>query len=196
MNRVAELQMTPGIHRYTLGGAVVPNVTDILDGCGIGDLDHVAPHILEAARERGTTVHNACAFYDQGETWYYKNPAHEPYVDSYIRFRKDTGFEPTLIECRVLSEKYGYCGTLDRVGDLQGVETQIDFKTGSAGPGTGPQTAAYNQAVEESYGIRPARRFALVLNPGKYELVPLTDSGDWKVFLAALTVHNFKTRKP
>lgn len=195
MNRVSQLRFDEGAHLYTLEGAPVPNVTTILDGVGIGEIVGVNGAVLEAARARGTAVHAACADFDRGGLDITSYPqACFPYIEAYIKFTQDTGFEPTLIECKVLSEKYGYCGTLDRVGDLQGVETEIDLKTGSVGPAAGPQTAAYSEGADESYGIRPKRRFALVLNPGRYELVPLTDPNDWKIFMAALTVHHYKAR--
>lgn len=194
-NRVSQLQFDAASHRYTLDGGDVPSVTTILSGSGVTHFGGPKGPDAEAAMLRGRLVHQGCEDYDNGALD--MAAVREdciPYVQAYIKFVADTGFAPMLIEAKVLAEKHGYCGTLDRFGELQGIDTLIDLKTGSCGRSAGPQTAAYAYAALESYGVEAKRRFALVLTPSGYKLEPLTDAQDWKVFLAALTVHHFKAR--
>ncbi len=88
------------------------------------------------------------------------------------------------------SEKYGYAGTLDLLGELPTGPALIDAKsTVTLYPTVGPQTAAYAELVK-----RPKiNRYALMLSPdGNYELKHLNNRGDWSVFLAAITIHNWR----
>lgn len=194
--RVDLLQFQEDGHRYTLRGEPMQSVTQILDAAGIGDLSFVPLEVRDAARARGQAVHQAVQDLLQGTLDFAEISAHVvPYIRAFERFMVDAKFEPLLSEALVLSEKHGYCGRLDLFGPLQRVQTLIDVKSGSAGPGAGPQTAGYNLALQESYDLHATRRFALVLNPGKYELVPLQDQNDLRVFLAAVTVAHYQQRK-
>ncbi|MGH7194841.1 MAG: hypothetical protein ACREJM_15095 [Candidatus Saccharimonadales bacterium] len=193
----ADLKLSEN-HTYSLEGRQVPGVTSILDSFGLAiNKELVNPVVLAQARWRGTSVHKLTAYYDNGVL---KSSVVQPgdigdRVLQYIKFRRESGFEPELTECRLFSEKYWYAGTLDRVGDIGGVKSLIDIKTVTAGPGAGPQTAAYQVALKESYGIVTLRRYALVLQPDRYELVKLDAQDDWAIFMAALTLTHWKTKR-
>ena len=55
---MAQFEFDPAAHRYTLGGIVLPSVTQILRG--LDDFSNVPARVLEKARDRGNRVHAAC----------------------------------------------------------------------------------------------------------------------------------------
>jgi hypothetical protein len=94
------------------------------------------------------------------------------------------------IEHCLYNADYRYAGTLDRVGDLGGVDVLIDIKTGYEQRATGPQTAAYAACRKATEKLR---RFGCYLQAdGTYRLVPYKERSDWHVFLACLTLINWR----
>lgn len=173
-------------------GVIIPNVTKILKP--LYDFDHIAPAVLNAAAARGKKVHAATEDFDRAGI-YDESFDVAPYLDVWRDFLKETGFVATAMEKIVHSPKYGYVGTLDRFGVLFGKDALIDIKSFAPSPGpSGPQTAAYAQALHEDGGPDPRRikRFALHLSPTKYKLVPLTDKTDFSVFLSCLNIYNWR----
>lgn len=184
-------------HTYTLGGVVMPSVTQVL--APLSDFSKVPRHVLERARQRGTAVHRACELYllgDLDETSLDEEIA--PYYYQFRRFLRESGFRPAKSELRVWSGRYGYAGTLDLAGELGKKQVLIDLKTPIQMPrSTGPQTAAYEAAYREIEDINPRKRihrYGLKLRPEKYDLVPFTNDDDMGVFLALLTVHRWKEK--
>jgi hypothetical protein len=109
------------------------------------------------------------------------DPDTAPLVEQYRRFARDWRFVPEWSEAMVVSERYGYAGTLDLIGYLAGRRAMIDLKTGSyMAPEMGIQLAAYGGA---DYIGRPGTtdRWAipsielnavLQLLPTEYRLIP------------------------
>ena len=202
-----ELVYDPIPHTYTCRGVVVPGVTSCLDG--LNDYSMVPADVLEHARIRGTRVHDATAYYDQGVLdWSTIDEEIAPYLEAWIRFREESGFTPNLIETRVFSLKRWYAGTLDRTGYFSKLkrvphdeETMVDIKaTAMMMPGTGPQTAAYTMALNEErpVGQKIKRRYGVQLAPKlnpPYRLVPYEDKQDENDFLCCLAYKNLLRRK-
>jgi hypothetical protein len=132
-----------------------------------------------------------------------------PYLEKWRAFRAHSGFAPLLSESRVVSRRYRYAGTLDLFGVLNAEAALIDAKRCASVPRTaGPQTAGYEIALREcmpdvvnraAVGPRDGRiyRFALHLTPSErrgWTLVPFTDPNDARVFLSALTTHNWSKK--
>jgi hypothetical protein len=68
----------------------------------------------------------------------------------YEEWRSQAGFQPKLIEQAVWSNTYGYAGTMDWFGSVNGVECVGDWKTGKAIYGEAVlQNAAYVHALKE-----------------------------------------------
>lgn len=182
-------------HEYFLNGVKLPSVTEILKPLS-SYTDAIPDAVMEKARDRGTKVHVATELYDLG-TLDLDNlhPVLRPYLDAWIRFREETGFQPKLSEFRVYSAIYGYAGTLDRTGVLDG-QCVLDIKArAQMTPDTGPQTAAYQRALEElTDEPHPGRYGVLLLPTGKYKLTTYKDRGDFKTFLSCLNVHNFRQK--
>lgn len=181
-------------HEYRLNGVIVPSVTQITDQ--FVDFSFVNPEALELARQRGTAVHIACELDDYNELDESTvDPRIVPYLDAYRKFRYEGGFTPEHTEMRVYSERYGFAGTLDRRGPMNGGKaTLLDIKTGAtASPSWALQTAGYALAYDEMYGATTKGRCVLQLKPnGKYNLIHYKGRNDTKVFLAALAVFNWK----
>ena len=164
---------------------VWPGVTSILTDVGLID----SKWFDEYSRDRGSLVHQACALYDHGvlnmDTL---DPVLLPYVQGWIRFREESGFIPELIEEVVWNETYRYAGTLDRTGTMNDRAVLIDLKSGLAQTWSHLQTAAYAACLPEPY-----LRYVVELNSyGNYKLSEHKDRKDFGVFLAALTLRNWK----
>jgi hypothetical protein len=195
------IEFNEELHEYTdETGKRIPSVTQAL-----GVLESYAgipASVLAKASERGTKVHKAVELHLQGDLDELSlDPDIANYFYSYVRFERETGFSPTASEARVHSKKFGYAGTLDLAGpDPLGSKriAFIDIKTSvQLMPTTGPQLAAYEKAFQEqTKNIRKNLRYGLLLKPdGTYLLQPYTDTTDFSVFLACLTVFNYKGLK-
>lgn len=176
-------------HTYRYEGKVVPSVTQILGR--YVDLSKIPPDVLQRKRDIGVAVHKAIELDVAGDLDDESiSPVWAPYFAGWRKFRAESGLEITASEQKLYSTKYAFAGTLDLAGNLPKIGTAIiDTKTTTGlYPTVGPQVAAYAELA----GAPKAKRFALLLTPdGKYQLEPLTDRGDWNVFLAALTIHQW-----
>jgi hypothetical protein len=188
-------------HTYTLDGRKVPSVTQALKSLP-NDYAMVDPAVLEQAAGLGRAVHKLIELdlADRLDV----NSLDDQLVDYLLQwqaFRATSGFQPILSEARVASSRYRYAGTLDLFGRLNGRLVLIDAKSTAAVPrSAGPQTAGYELALRES---RPdllpigtfVDRFALHLKRDKWQLVPFRDTADQRVFLSALTIHNWSATR-
>lgn len=198
----SRLLFDPTEHRYTLDGRVVPGVTEALKVVSGADYLGVDPEVLANAAARGTAVHRMVELDGQGVLDEAAlDPDLQPYLVGWRRFLRESGLVVLAQEHRVASRRYGYAGTLDIFGVLNGRFALIDVKSvAMVMRSTGPQTAAYETALREWSpellpGDAPVDRFALQLRPGQptpYSLVPFPSRRDARTFLAALECHNFK----
>jgi len=175
-------------HAYKLGDRAIPSVTQALDGAGLVDKQWYT----EEARERGTNVALATQYYDDGELDLAQLPEGlEPYIKGWAAFIADSGFTILANEERVHDPLFGFAGTVDRRGILNNFESIIDIKTGGKSIWHPIQLAGYAMCYQ-----RPLRRVNVYLNPdGKYSVKTHTDPADRGVWLAALTLANFKRGK-
>lgn len=83
-------------HRYTLAGERLPSVTQILQASGLIDFSKIPGPILLGAKARGTAVHKALHYYNEGdldvEEFCAMFPEYAPYVEAWIQFRATSGF--------------------------------------------------------------------------------------------------------
>lgn len=186
------------IPEYMHEGVRLLSVTEALGLAGISAYGggNIPTAVLDKAADRGKRVHYWCELLDQGDIDGLPEEGDEirPYVESYVKFKKDTAFCPRLIEHPATNILFRYAGTVDRTGLLNGKPVIIDLKTCVAlSPVYGPQTAGYAGLVE---GGSAMGRYALQLRKdGKYRLEPYSDPSDWNTFLGALSVAQFKTNK-
>ncbi|MCK9433216.1 MAG: hypothetical protein M0R00_09695 [Candidatus Omnitrophica bacterium] len=171
---------------HDAGGQVVPGVTGILKGAGLID----DRFFDEYSRDRGSLVHQACAMYDRDDLdMDTLDPVLAPYVSGWIKFRKESGFVPALIESIVFNEQYFYAGTLDRTGNMNGQEYILDIKSGAAQPWTAAQLAAYSACLWSNGRKRGAVELR---DDGTYKLTEYKDRNDLQIFLSALAIVNWK----
>ena len=197
---MTEMHFDQETHRYMLGDRPMPSVTQVLAETGIID----TRFFTEDARDRGTAVHLATQYLDEGDLDMESvDPAIRPYLDAWELAIDELGIRILEIEKRVWSSTYGYAGTLDRVATINDEKAIIDIKTGGKpGPATALQLAAYAEAYASGHdpdvvgGLRPPvsyRRFAIWLrNDGTYRPIEYTDRSDINVFRAAVAVWNWK----
>lgn len=162
----------------------LPHVTAILRDAGLVDVSHFTDY----HRDRGSALHQATALLDDGDLDPESvDPAIEARLRQYDRFRQEVAPTWAAIEEPVENATYRYCGTLDRRGTIGVKECIIDIK--------GPTVAAWQALQVAAYAAcfpRPMKRWTLHLSDDGYKLIEHADRNDWKVFLAALTVANWK----
>jgi hypothetical protein len=198
---VPTLRFDPADHRYFLdpSGEEIPGVTRVLEVCGLVDFSMVPSDVLQAAQQRGTAVHQALHYLDDGELD--QDTLDENlhgYVMAYLAFKNQCGFTPHLVEHRVHSLAHRWAGTLDRTGELLrkdgGADPCIvDFKSGLVLPAHRIQLAAYQSGLPDA---RKYRRITLALREDGTYRVHEYDGKDYgrdlNVFHAAVALWHWK----
>jgi len=127
---MAEIVFDEANHEYWVDGELKPNVTRIISYLG-RDYTNVDPFYSQ----RGQAVHLAIQYLNQGildESSL--DDEVKGYVDAYKAFIKEKSFKPLYSELRMYSDIHGFCGTADVIGEMDGLTTLIDYKTGSQIP--------------------------------------------------------------
>ena len=196
------LQFRASDHKYTLRGVVVPSVTQALDS--LNPNGWWPSDKLEEARLRGTLVHKLTEIADQGGDWYEDAVETQlvDYIHAWEAFKQD--FKVTILESeqRVYHTKYRYSGTFDRILKISLTSSPyvVDIKTGEEHSQYAIQLAAYVKAATEMQQSRyhlEHRAVVQLNNDATYKFIeyPTKDlNQDFEVFLAALTIHNWRAR--
>jgi CRISPR/Cas system-associated exonuclease Cas4 (RecB family) len=179
------MHFDPLTHTYTDGGVTLPSVTTLIE-IELG-LDNSWYARYPDAAKRGTAIHEATALIDRGEMvvddfdeWM------GAYLDGWMLFKIDTGFEPHIVERIVGGAELGYAGTVDRVGQIQGVTWVLDIKTGQPQKWHPLQTAAYALAIEELVEGEIHRGCVYLNGKGKYKLKEhenVADYSAWNIMM-------------
>lgn len=161
-----QLTLDQASHVYRLGDRVLPAVTDILVGTGIVD----TTWFTELGRWRGSAVHLACWYDDEGDLDEAQlDPKLRGYLDAYRKFKAETGFKANAIETSLHNPMLGYAGTPDRVGELgDGRPCLPDLKSGAASKATRYQTVAYAACLKNPRTF--VRMEVRLKENGKYSL--------------------------
>ena len=195
-------------HTYRIDGVIVPSVTQVLRLGGLElSFPNVPESIREAAREKGSAVHEACDFFDEEKLdWDHlreKATMLVPYMEAWKDFRfvypmrKDETAEEI-----VWSKALGVAGKLDRrCGD----EIIRDIKTSKRLSWTmGVQLAGYvalylhgTEGVALGDPLRRAfvnvkREVVQLCDDGTYHVERYDDPDDLMLFTAALTITRAK----
>ena len=193
---MAKLLFYDPTHTYTLDGEVIPSVSELTRFISREIYSDIGQFTLDRAAGRGTAIHKATEVLDKYGTVEVSDDA-LPYVQAYIRFRKEHTVEWERIEWAVSHPSGEYAGTIDRYGLLDGLRTLADIKSVSAmDPGHRKLYEAalnlYRRAVEADH---PVERLVLIWlkKDGSYKLVdlPLDDT----LALACLALHRALKRK-
>lgn len=179
----AEIKFDPSVNKFTLGGLVLPRVTEIIDSAGLVD----KAWFTDEHRLRGQAVHTAVLYDIQNDLD--KSSIHESiagYLRGWFLFKSETNFKPIvdLCEKRHWHPLYKYTGMVDLFGPLNYYPAIIDIKTGNA-PTACYQTAAY--AEFPAYKGYMPKRYDLRLFPdGTYTLKWHRKQDDFLTFLSFL----------
>ncbi|MES2415134.1 MAG: hypothetical protein V4614_15110 [Pseudomonadota bacterium] len=194
------LHFEPSTHTYTLGGAVLPSVTQILKP--LYSFHGVSQEVLDAKAALGTAVHRACELLDNDDLDQESEEGKaglEPiagYLAGYVKFKAE--MQPKVLENerQLHHPTHLYAGTIDRRYSIKNDLWDIDLKsTVAMSPIVGLQTAAYSEMFKANGARGRARRGALQLFPdGKYKLWEFKEPSDFAVFLSLLNVLRFKER--
>jgi hypothetical protein len=188
-------------HRYVLDGEPLRSVTGVLRDSGLIDFSHIPSATLEAARARGTAVHHAVHYFNEGDldvaAFRQDFPECAGYLDAWIGFCHERRFEALINERRIASRIHRLAGTLDCLGVLDGHAVLLDFATGNpAECAKDLQTAGYLLLAQEwaaedgllhSFFLRHpvVRRYAVALRAdGSCRVEPYTNRSDYRDFLA------------
>lgn len=194
------------VHEYYWNGVRVPSVTEILDDVGIVDYSSIPFGIREMALQRGADVHTATHYDDENdlefdeELWLANSigyerqyqqtgrglaPTRAGYVSAWRKFRRETRFDPDLIEHQAYNQTYGFAGTLDRMGSSRATSDMlVDIKCGDAPAWTRLQLAAYASFFESP---RRFTRVAVELHKDNSYRLFRWEGKDWLADFAAFT---------
>ncbi len=118
---------------------------------------------------------------------------------SYFEWEKSRSIRTVLVESPLVSDEYGYGGTVDLYAEVNGEPTLVDFKTSKAiWPEHKYQLAAYRQLLEEK---RYAIKNVLILRIGRsedegFEEQRLGDlSKEWGIFTHCLAIYQLRKEK-
>lgn len=183
-------------HEYSVGGRVLPSVTQVLKAFGLisGDYAQMDPFYAE----RGTAVHAACEFHDKGTLDAEAlDPQIVPYLDAWKRFRDEA--RPVIHGIEKRFAHRAYAGTVDRILSLPGTPIGVlDIKTGKPAAWHSVQTFAYAAGGLDGIGStsRDVPRWALYLDgEGRYKLERHQDYGsDALVWGGMLSILEWKRR--
>jgi len=196
----------------TADGKRVPSVTTILGilhkpklldwawQCGCGGLDYKA--VRDQAGDIGTLAHYLIMCHLKGiepDTSEYSQQDIDRAENCFIKYldwltgRK---LEPIFIEEPLVSERYGFGGTIDFFGKIDGQFTLLDFKTGKAiYPEFFYQLAAYKQLLAEQKQPIDVTR---ILRIGRDESEGFEERSigkldkQWEIFLHCLAIYNYQ----
>jgi hypothetical protein len=196
-------------HEYRFNGEVIPSVTQNLEfnryrswrqdpktGLWQHITEYVRPDHLEYARQRGTAVHLATHYDDEGTLDDATvSTAIWPYVLAWRAFKLARKVEILEMEKRRVHSRLKYAGTLDRIalvdlGRRRG-KVVLDLKTGDQ-TGVELQLAGYLDLYRDETGNSEVLgRWSVVLHPERripYTVHEFTNPRDFRIFRAALDV--------
>ena len=115
-------------HKYTLDGEELPSVSELCRFLSREIYNDISQFKLDSAAQRGTAVHKATEVLDKYGTVDVQEDI-LPYVQAYLKFRKEHEVDWKRIEYAVHHPEERYAGTVDRYGLLDGEEALVDLKT-------------------------------------------------------------------
>ncbi len=185
---MSSLHLDPATHTYTLGGVVLPSVSEII--APLTNYDSIPASVLGFARDRGHAVHKMCELFDRMDLDTNElDPRLVPYLDAWMLFCRE--HEPfwTSIEVSESHRTLKYAGTPDRRGIVRGKRSLIDIKaTAELMATVAVQLSGYDLMEPASEQLLSVR-----LRPdGKYDLQ--VHKPVHSTFLSCLNIFNWKRR--
>lgn len=184
---ISYLTFDPDKHEFRYRKKIIPSVTQIIKVAGGYQRRN------ERAMLRGTNVHLATRYYDEGTIKDAKiGKGIEGYLDAYVKFRREHDFIFIEIEQPVFHKDYLYAGIPDRHGFYKSRECLLSIKSGMPIPNDILQEAGYVLTYADHHKFD---LWAVYLKPsGDYKLDNIKDASAMQTFLNCLDIHNWKRR--
>lgn len=192
-------------HLYKVEGHYCLSTSDIISLAGLSDYGSVPASVLENARNRGTNLHKAVHYFEEGDLDLSDLPDDiQPYLQAYMKFRVERDFEPIAPQERAIVYEHEITeqmigSTIDLRGTVQGKLYIVDPKTTYPNSGAAKkqtwlrwrmQLQSYWEAtlVDEPFwssvtAAEPAGKAILHLKKdATYEFIdfPMDDSVNWE----------------
>lgn len=189
IDEVIEPEFDEALHAYTVNGAGVPSVTQLmqpLTSCVYGSIN---ADVLRAAAEFGTAVHACTELLDEDDLDPESvEPDWMPYLDAYKAWKADVSPVIDAIELRLGCSRY--CGTIDRLCIIAGEPWVVDLKTTSTlHEHVGVQLAAYEALAARKFGQRYRRAALQLRGDGTYRFREYRKPDDAACFAALLNLN-------
>ena len=191
------LEYDPETHRYLVDGKVVPSVTQLVAplGADLDEPDDMLEGALDAATDRGTTMH---AYIQHrllgGDPEDFELPSmYLPYADAVELFLAEHTIVPIAIESPMAVQDFA--GTPDLACVFDGRDAILDWKFVSqiAKSKVGAQLGGYNVLCFAN-GIFPEKLYAVqFLKTGEYRLYPVDEVYAGAAFSTCRDVYRLKT---
>ncbi len=120
-------------HTYRLHGEIVPSVTQVLERAGLIDFSKIPGAIRQHALDRGSAVHAAIHFLNEGDldpAFHTDFPEYAPYVAAWVKFLDESGFTfATAIDLAAVTHIRRYAIQLRKDGTyrIEPYEKASDF---------------------------------------------------------------------
>jgi len=150
-------------HTYLVDGVLTPSATTVLKETIFSNkYANIPQYILDKAAEFGTNVHLAIEIND----YLHLNDVEYQVFDKYLKLVKTENIKPIQHELMV-NYGFSYAGTLDMIGEVDGVLSLIDVKTTSIldKEYLSWQLSLYEMAYCKMYGSRPFEKFYAIWLP-------------------------------
>lgn len=172
---MSELQFNAAGHEYSVGGVVLPSVTEILKATGIAD-DFSGVDAYYA--DRGHRVHEVVAAALLGFGLRISDSDEMQFAESFREFRNYYDPEPLYVEHRMHDLEPPVAGTVDFIGTLPGALNGdmwvLDWKAGDYRSYYATQAAAYFALARlEGVNVERAGVVSLKENPPRIREVDL-----------------------
>lgn len=201
--------------RYKLkDGTLVPGVTTVLgvlakpalipwaNGLGLNGIN--VREYVDVLALVGTIGHDMICCHNKGVKF---EPGDHPkdLIDkaencflSYLSWEKQHKVEPILCEAALVSEEFGFGGTVDMFANVDGIPTIVDYKTGKAiYPEHVYQVSAYRHLLQINFYEVNAVRILQIgrsEDEGFSEKVVTDTSREWELFKHALTIYRLQKK--
>lgn len=181
-------------HVYELDGERIPCVSDLLRFLHREIYSDAPVWAMEAAAERGKSVHQAAEDLDrngEAET----SEEYLGYVSAYAEFIRQHPHAWEMIETHIFHPELRYAGTVDRFGVLDGKTALVDIKTTYTvyKPLCAAQLNLYRLALEARGTIVQEMYILHLKKDGRYALIKIPKED--AVAMALVTLHNALRRR-
>lgn len=191
---MADLTFCENGHVYMLDGEQLPCVSDLCRFLHREIYKDAPKWQMEAAAERGTTIHAAAEALDKHGSAPISEE-HLPYLQAYKAFLQEHRPSWDLIEQPLYHPEHRYAGTIDRFGALHGEAALIDIKSTYTvyKPLCRAQLNLYRlMLIARGYPVH--RMYILHLKrDGTYKLIPF--EVDEPLALGLITIHKALQKK-